>query len=221
MLRPNLKPNRSMKRTILLLVPVIALAATGADSGRKSKEEALGALWQESVSKESGGEQAEALQLASQYLKDGGDAYLATMRAAWLNYNQKNYDEAARHYANATRMQPGALSPRLGLLNIAKDKQDVPGAAKAGELVLALEPSNYRALYAVAWAAFEAKNYAKAGSVYRQILRFYPEELDAVSGAAWSSFYQGQKMEARAGFRKLVSVNPDYSYARQGIEACK
>ena len=210
-----------MKRTLLLLVPVIALAATGADNERKSKEETLGALWQESVSKEGSGEHAEALRLASQYLKDGGDSYLATMRAAWLNYGQKNYDEAARYYANAMRIQPGALSPRLGLLTVAKDKQDAQGVSKAAELVLALEPSNYRALYAVASTAFEAKSYAKAGSVYRQILKFYPEEMDALSGAAWSSFYQGQKMEARSGFRRLVSVNPDYPYARQGIDACK
>lgn len=210
-----------MKRIALLLLPVIAFAATGGEGERKSKEEALGAVWQESLSKESGGDTAEALRLASQYLKDGGDAYLATMRAAWLNFNQKNYDEASKHYANAARIQPGAVSPRLGLLNIADAKSDPAAALKAGELVLAVEPTNYRALYAVAWGAFQAKSYGKAGTAYRKILGLYPEDADALSGAAWSAFYQGQKMEAKQGFRRLLSVNPDYQYARQGLEACK
>jgi len=49
-----------------------------------------------------------SLALASQYLKDGGDAYMATMRRPGSINSQKNYDEASKHYANAARIQPGA-----------------------------------------------------------------------------------------------------------------
>lgn len=209
-----------MKRTILLLLPVILFATTGADGDRKSKEERLGALWQQSLSKESGGEPTEAMTLAGSYLKEGGDAYLANLRAGWLKYSEKNYAEASKYYTSAARLQPGAITPRLGLLNIAADKADVPGAAAAGELVLAVEPTNLRALYAVAWAAFQAKNHSKAAAAYRRILSLCPEDADALSGVAWSVFYQGQKTGAKQLFRKLLSINPDYQYARQGLEAC-
>jgi tetratricopeptide (TPR) repeat protein len=208
-----------MKRFLLLLVPVIAFAASG-DGGRQSKEERLGAIWQDSAAKENGGETAEALRLTSTYLKEGGDPYLSAMRAAWLNYRAKNYDDAARHYTSAIRLLPGALSPRLGLLNIADAKGDVPGALKAGELVLAVEPTNYRALYAVAWGSFEEKKYSKAAVAYRRILSLYPEEQAALSGAAWAAYYQGQKSGAKQLFQRLISVNPDYANARQGLAIC-
>jgi tetratricopeptide (TPR) repeat protein len=211
-----------MKRTLLLLLPVLAFAATANDpTDRKSKEEQLGDLWQESVSKESSGEVDAALKLASDYAKGGGDAYLATMRAAWINYGQKKYEEATRHYANAAKLQPSALSPRLGMLTVAQDKGDLPATVKAGELVLSLEPSNYRALMAVAWGSFQAKDYNKAGTAYKRVMALYPEDQDALSGAGWCAFYKGQKMEAKSCFRRLVSMNPGYAYAKQGIEATK
>jgi len=209
-----------MKRLLLLTLPVLAFAASG-EGERKSKEETLGAIWQDSVTKEGSGEPEAALRLTATYLKEGGDPYMVAMRAAWLQYNSKNYDEAAKQYANAARIQPGALSPRFGLLNIARDKSDVPGSLKAGELVLAVEPTNCRALYAVAWGSFQAKSYPRAASAYRKILSLYPEEQDALSGAAWAAFYQGQKAEAKQLFRRLLSVNPEYSNARQGLAACK
>ncbi|MCU0779829.1 MAG: hypothetical protein MUF04_01860 [Akkermansiaceae bacterium] len=208
-----------MKRTVLFLLPVIALAA-GGDEG-KSKEERLGAIWQESVASEQRGEPLEALAGANRYLREGGDGYLANMRAAWLHYGQKNHGEAVRFYQAAARLQPAALSPRLGLLNVAADKGDVAEAMKAGELVLAVDKTNLRALYAVAWGAFQAKNYSKSGAAYRRILELYPEDTDAASGAAWSAFYENRKSEARRWFRMVVSMNPDYPDAAKGLELCK
>lgn len=208
-----------MKRTVLFLLPVISLAAAGDDG--KSKEEKLGAIWQQSVASEQRGEPVEALDGASRYLREGGDAYLANMRAAWLHYNQQNHGEAVRFYQAAARLQPAALSPRLGLLNVASAKGDVAESMKAGELVLALDKTNLRALYAVAWGAFQAKNYSKAGTAYRRILELYPEDMDAASGAAWSAFYENRKSEARRWFRVVVSMNPDYPDALKGLQLCK
>lgn len=209
-----------MKRTLLLLLPVLAFAATGvAPDAKKSKEEALGDLWQESIGKEGSGDAEAALKLVGDYSKNGGDAYLATMRAAWLQSGQKKHEEAARYYTKAATLQPGALSPRLGLLTVAQDKGDLAAAVKAGELVLGLEPTHYRALMAVAWGSLQAKDYTKAGAAYRRVMALYPEDMDALSGAGWCAFYKGQKMEAKSCFRRLLSVNPNYPYAKQGLAA--
>ncbi|MEI7956196.1 MAG: tetratricopeptide repeat protein [Verrucomicrobiota bacterium] len=211
-----------MKRTLLLMLPVIALATGNTEqTERKTKEEMLGSLWQASLSAEKNGESAEAMAKTLAYSKNGGDGYLATMRAGWLAYGQKKYDEANRHYSSAMRQQGIALSPRLGLLTIAQEQGDVAAAARAGDLVLQLEPTNYRALLAVAWGAFQAKDYQKALGRYRCVMALYPEDTDALSGAAWAEFYKGQKAEARQLFRRLLSINPDYQYAKQGLEATK
>ncbi|MEI7910208.1 MAG: hypothetical protein WCK77_11265 [Verrucomicrobiota bacterium] len=211
-----------MKRILLLLLPVIALAAGTADQAEhKSKEETLGTLWQASLSDEKNGETEAALAKAAAYAKNGGDAYLASMRAGWLAYGQKKYDDAGRHYLSAARLKGNALSPRLGLLTVAQDKGDVAAAARAGEGVLQLEPTNYRALMAVAWGAYQAKDHHQAEARYQCVMALYPEDTDAISGAAWSAFYKGQKAEAKLLFRRLVSINPDYQYAKQGLEATR
>lgn len=209
-----------MKKIALFLLPVIALAAGGGDAG-KSKEEKLGTLWQESVARERAGEAAPALDAMVRYAREGGDTYLANLRAAWLHYGQKNHDEAVRFYQAAARLQPAALAPRLGLLNVATDKSNTTEAMKAGEQVLAVDKSNLRALYAVAWGAFQAKDYTKSSSAYRRILELYPEDTDAASGAAWSAFYAGRKTEAKRYFRIVLSVNPDYADALKGLGLCQ
>lgn len=209
-----------MKRIALLLLPVIVLAASGEDT-RLSREETLGNLWQESIGKEQAGEADVAIALTARYAKEGGDVYLANLRTAWLHFGKKNHAEATRFYTAALRLQPAALSPRLGLLNVAKDKGDATETMKAGELVLAVDPNNLTALYVVAWGAFQAKSYGKADAAYRKIVTLYPEDADALSGAAWSNFYQGQKSGARQFFRRLVAMKPDYPDARKGLELCK
>lgn len=208
-----------MKRIVMLLFPMIALAAAGGD-GDKTKEGKLGALWKESVSNEQSGDREKALDAAARYLREGGDPYLANMRTAWIHYGQKQYAEAARFYQAAARIQPSAVSPRIGLLNIATDKGDTAAAMKAGEFVLSVDKTNIRALYALAWGAFQAKSYSRSGTAYRRILEYYPEETDAASGAAWSAFYEGRKAEAKRFFRMVVSVNPDYPDAQKGLGLC-
>lgn len=209
-----------MKRLILLMFPVVAIAVAAPDaSEHKSREESIGQLWQESLTAETGGDAKIPLEKLGAFAKSGGDPYMVNLRAAWLNYSAQKYEEAIRYYVAAAKLQASALNPRLGLLNCAQAQSNVAAAATAAEAVIKIEPTNYRALMAVAWGAFQAKDYRRAGTAYLRLLTLYPEDLDAMSGAAWSAFYTGQKREARDGFRRLMSLSPDYTYARQGIAA--
>jgi len=208
-----------MKRTLLLLLPVIAIAVAAPESSQKTREEEIGKLWQESVTAETNGDSALAMEKLMSYAKNGGDSYLANLRAGWLNYSDKKYDEAARFYATASKLQANALNPRLGLLNVAQAKSDVAAATAAAEAVIKIEPTNYRALMAYSWGCFQAKDYRRAGSTYQRVISIYPEDQDAISGAAWCALYIGQKREAIDGFRRLMSLNPEYANLRQGLAA--
>lgn len=208
-----------MKRIILLLLPVAALAvgAPPEPTDHPPRETALGKMWQSAVSAESGSDTAAALTKLSVFAKSGGDPYMADLHAGWVNYSAKKYDDASRCYLAAANLQPAALSPRLGLLSIAQAKGVASAIIVAAESVLQVEPTNYRALMAAAWSAFQSKDYKRACAAYQRVLAIYPEDTDALSGASWCEYYTGQKREAFEGFRRLIVLNPDYQYARQGV----
>lgn len=206
-----------MKRIVALLLPFITLAVAAPEkSERKSREESIGLLWQESVNS---GDTQLAMEKLSAFMKAGGDSYMANLRAAYLNYLAQKYDDASRYYLAAAKLQPGALSPRLGLFNIAKAKADDAALTTASEAILKIEPTHYSALMVVAWGAFQTKNYAVSSRAYQRVLALYPEDLDAMSGAAWCAFYTGRKSEARQGFQRLMSLDPDHAFVRQGMAA--
>ena len=144
----------TMKRIVLLLIPVIALAVGVTDpSAPTAREEMTGQLWQASIRAEADGDASAAMEKVTACAKHGGDAYMADLRGGWLCYSARKHDEASRCYDAAANLQPNALSPRLGLLNIAQAKNDGAAAILAAEAVLKIEPTNYRALMAVAWGA--------------------------------------------------------------------
>ena len=144
---------------------------------------------------------------------------MGRLRAGWLNLGEKKFDEAARNYGEAVKLQPNALSPRLGMLSVAQANGDGTAASAAAEAVLKIEPTNYRALMAVAWGAFQAKDYKRSAAAYQRVLTLYPEDTTAISGAAWCAFYSGQKREAKEGFHRLMGLNPADTHVRQGITA--
>jgi len=209
-----------MKRLLLLLLPVVTLGVDVPDTpNRQAREESLGLLWQASITAEASGDAMGAMDKLGAFSKNGGDPFLGRLRAGWLNLGEKKYDEAARNYGEAAKLQPNALSPRLGLLSVAQAKGDGAAAIAAAEAVIKIEPTNYRALMAAAWGAFQGKDYKRSAAAYQRVLALYPEDTTAISGAAWCALYSGQKREAREGFLRLMSLNPADAYVRQGIAA--
>ena len=126
-----------MKRIILLLLPVVSLGVGVPDTpARANREESTGLLWQASLTAETNGDMTAALDKLSAYMKAGGDPFMGWLRAGWLHYSDKKYDEAARDYGEAAKLHPGALNPRLGLLSVAQAKNDGAAAITAAEAVL-------------------------------------------------------------------------------------
>ena len=209
-----------MKRLILLLLPVVTLGVGVPDTpNHPSRDESIGKLWQASLTAEANGDALGAMDKLGAYTKSGGDPFMGRLRAGWLNLSAKNYDEATRSYGEAVKLQPNALSPRLGLLSVAQAKNDGAAAIVTAEAVLKIEATNYRALMAVAWGAFQGKDYKRSAATYQRVLALYPEDTTAISGAAWCAYYSGQKREANEGFHRLMSLNPADAYVRQGIAA--
>ena len=68
---------------------------------------------------------------------------------------------------------------------------------------------------ALAGDSYDKKEYTRALSTYLQVLTYYPDDIDATSGASWCSYFLADPQRAFRGFSKIVSVNADYPYARR------
>ena len=209
-----------MKKIVALFIPLFALASGLSQIQIRAANDpiALGSAWQKSVAAEQSADYTEALKQLAVFSQNGGDQFLALLRAGWLSYLDKKYDKAIEYYAAANRIQPMAINALLGLLNAAQAKNDANAIKRAAENILRVDPLNYRAQMALANSEFSAARYQQASAFYRRALSVYPDDLDATSGAAWSAYYLNNRRDAEIGFRKILSVNPDYSYAARGLE---
>ncbi|MEM7206628.1 MAG: tetratricopeptide repeat protein [Pseudomonadota bacterium] len=70
-----------------------------------------------------------------------------------------------------------------------------------------------------AYAAYQAKQFDKAESLYRQALQLSPRHRDAMLGSAAVYLQRGQSRAALAIYRELLSVNPRDHAALAGMNA--
>ncbi len=209
-----------MTRFFVLLLPVVLLAASGRSARSAADENPAGSgkHWTASVQAETEKKYDDALTELRGYEKAGGDAFLAAERTGWLNYLAGDFAKAEAGYGKAKQLQPAAINPLLGLLNVTQAQKDVRKTERAAEAVLRVEPTNYRAQMALAGLHFAEKAYRKSASAYRRVLTNYPDDVDAMSGAAWAVFYVGEKAEAADIFRKILGVNSAYPLAQRGFD---
>lgn len=209
-----------MNRILPLLIPIAALAV-GAPTVRFNPGATApnpAQAWTASLEAETNQKYDDALNSVRAFQQGGGDAFLATERLAWLSYLTKDYAKAEQYYSEASRAVPTAMNPLLGLLSTAQAQNDAKKIERAAQSLLHNEPSNYRAQMALAQVHLTAREYQRAASEYRRVLLYYPDDLDATSGLAWSLFYLGNRHDALALFQRILSVSPGYTYAQRGAE---
>jgi len=176
--------------------------------------------WQASLSSETSKDYESALSQVAAYQTAGGDAFLASLRLAWLSYLKKDYKSAAEHYDEAERLRPSAINPLLGLMYVSVAVGEPAAIEKAAENVLHVDPLNYQAQMLAAARQYSSKNYAMALASYRRVLTYYPDDLTALSGEAWSLYYLGHLKEASADFHLLSGINSSDTWAQKGLQLC-
>jgi tetratricopeptide (TPR) repeat protein len=212
-----------MNRFLALMLPLGALLAGVAGSATRSGSTPvqtstdLAVSWKASLAAETNKDYDEALNQLRVYLAGGGDKFMATLRAGWLMYSKGDYTGANLNYGNASRMQPTALNPLLGLMYTAIALNDRVKIMQTAENVLKVEPTNYKGQVAIAEVCYSSGDYHRARSAYRRVLAYYPDDAYAINGASWSALLTGERAEAVEGFKKLLSMNPDYPNAADGL----
>jgi len=180
-----------------------------------------GQFWQASLTAETNKDYDSALSQITAYQSSGGNAFLANLRAAWLYYLKRDYANAAKYYNEAERLQPSSINPLLGLMNVCVAQGNGTQINQAAQNVLHVDPLNYRAQMVAAYQQYTARNYAVALATYRRVLTYYPDDMTALSGEAWSLYYLGQGDKAAIDFQTLLSVNAADSWAQKGLALCQ
>ncbi len=209
-----------MRRLPVLLVPLVAFAAGAPLSAPPAPPDplALGKIFATSAKAEKNKDYAAAISAMKSYQQRGGDPFIATLRLGWLLYQAGQFADAAQAYHQAAVLNPSSLNALLGSLNAAQAMLDIRNTARAADAVLRVEPNNYRALMALGGLHSAQKGYDKASVDYSRVLVNYPDDPDALSGAAWSSLRAGDPATAHSKFTILLEINPNYPQAREGYD---
>ena len=182
----------------------------------------LGKLWTDSTSAEASKDYAGALRLVQSFKEQGGDPFLAALRTGWLHYQNGNYSQSEVAYYKALSLKPTSLNASLGLMNAVQGQLDPRKTVHAAEAVLKIQSTNYRAMMVLAGLSFAQKDYRKAAAAYSRVLVTYPDDPDALSGAAWSALKAEDRVTALTTFSLLLSISPTYPSASDGFaEASK
>jgi tetratricopeptide (TPR) repeat protein len=211
-----------MKRLpALLFISALTSGLVSAQTTPETNSTGPARFWQASLTSETNKDYDSALNQITAYQTSGGDAFLANLRAAWLYYLKQDYQNSARLYLEAERLQPSSINPLLGLMNVSETQGNAAEIQKAAENVLHLDPLNYRAQMVAAYQQYTAKNYAAALATYRRVLTYYPDDMTALSGEAWSLYYLGQGEKAAVDFQILLGINSNDSWAQKGLALCQ
>jgi len=210
-----------MKRFSALLLFVLTGGFVCAQTAPESPPSGPAQFWQASLTSETNKDYDGALTQIAGYQRSGGNAFLANLREAWLYYLKQDYANAAKYYNEAEQLQPSSINPLLGLMNVSEAQGNGDEIQKAAENVLHLDPLNYRAQMVSAYRQYLIKNYAVAVADYRRVLTYYPDDMTALSGEAWSLYYLGQADKAAADFQTLLGVESNNSWAQKGLALCQ
>ncbi|MCB1279001.1 tetratricopeptide repeat protein [Prosthecobacter sp.] len=200
-----------MKTHLLLFTFVCFTTARAADNLT-----AISEAWQQSLTAESNNDYAGALESMMTFKSAGGDTYLATVRVGWLSYLNQDYDKAVQFYSAAARQEPRAITPHLGLTYTFLAQQKPKEALIAARNGLSIDQYNFRLLLIAGELLFNEGDFRKAETYFDRAHHLQPEDPIAMSWLGWSLISQRQIKPAGALFERLMQINPDGYFVRDG-----
>lgn len=201
-----------MKTHILILAFACATAANAAD-----KLAAISEAWQQSITAESNGDYASALESVLAFKSAGGETYLAAVRAGWLSYLNKDYPKAVQFYATAAKQEPRAITPHLGMMNVYHAESQPENVLREAREVLKIDQFHRSTLLIAGEILFNQQDYRKAEVYFERAYKLQPEDPIAMSWFGWSQIDQGQARLAAPLFEKLMEINPEGYMVKDGF----
>lgn len=198
-----------MKKTLLILLAAASL--TQAADLKKAAD-----AWQQSFTAESSRDYSTALKHVLDFKAQGGETYLAAVRAGWLCYRAGEHEKALTYYAAAAKQEPRSITPHLGLTYTYQAMQKPKETLSAARDGLNVDQYNFALLLIAGELLYNQKDYRKAETLFDRAHHQRPEDAIALSWLGWSRIAQGQAKLAAPNFEKLMLLNPNGYMVQQG-----
>ena len=196
----------------LLMLSLIAMGL------RPAAAQSLDAALTASYAAEAKKDYASAAKALKEVEADNTRDYLLNLRLGWLDYLAGLYGESATYYAKAAALAPGALEPLQGQLLPLIAGGKTADSWNVYLAILKIDPVNYKALSALAWANYNAKEYKNAIQFYTKLVTLYPSDTEMRLGLGYSLKLSGDKDGADKQFREVLRLSPNNSRALAGLK---
>ncbi|PCI44197.1 MAG: hypothetical protein COB41_05030 [Proteobacteria bacterium] len=174
--------------------------------------------WMGSYTLEASGEYEKAASLLVPYMGVGERSEFATLRYAWLNYLQGNFNDAARAYKKAMAQNPRSLDAKLGLTLPLMAQQRWREAMRYIKQVLAQAPLNYTAHSRLLVCEEGLREWQELEKHAKNVAAFYPTDANALVYLARSYAWQDKTLLAKSIYNKVLIRIPSHLEALQFIK---
>jgi len=141
------------------------------------------------------------------YFKAGGKDPEGFRLRGFVSFRQGRFREANTDLRKAASHEPEALAPITQVVPI-------PGTDRRWRIV-------YNARSTMAWSHLRLGNARRAAAEFREVLKTYPNWIDALTGLGYSLLSLGDRDGAIRSFRRALVISPAYPDAWQGLDLVK
>ncbi len=146
-----------------------------------------------------------------------GDSMLSHLRRGQAYQAQRRYDDAARDFREAARLQPGAIDPLLALATLSETRGDTAGAAEWYAQAAAIDRQSPTLLYRLALTRYRSGQAAAAIDPLRQAIALdagFDEALYLLGVALRDTQDPAGAVDA---LERAVRANPGLAPAREEL----
>ena len=203
---------------VFLLFAAIGITLCGNEAAAQSS---TSRLYDASFQAETDGNYPKALNSVLQIIRSDTKNYIATLRAGWLFYMNRQYKSSVNYYKKANRLKPKAIEPLLGMSLPLMALKEWGSAEMITKRVIKKDPWNYPAASRLALIYYYEGKYGDAKNSYQKLLQLYPGNIEMQLGLAWTYVKMGQKNNASTLFNRILTVQSKNVTALAGIDAVR
>jgi tetratricopeptide (TPR) repeat protein len=204
------------KRKILTFI--ILFGAFSLSTLSTARGESISKIYQQSYEEEGKGNYQEAIFVLMQASQAGDNSYLYHLRLGWLQYLVSKFPDSVNSYRKAVTMSKDSIEAKLGLMLPLMAQGKWSDAEKVGREILFVDKLSYLANSRLAYIYYNLRQYKEAEVYYRNVLSFYPGDIEMQVGLAWSLLKQDKKEAAGRVFDEILRYVPNHVSANSGMK---